>query len=56
MREWFARFPVIFPPGPVRNSAANVARDFFGQVKVDAIEDLRVRFVYNRVVAMIELK
>lgn len=47
---------MIFPPGLVRNSAANVGRDFFGQVKVDAIEGLRVCFIYNRVIAMIELK
>ena len=47
---------MICPPGLVWNSAANVRRDSFGQVEVDAIENLRVRFIYNRVVAMIELE
>ena len=56
LREWFTRFPVVFLPGIVGNGAANVGRDFFGQVKVDAIEYLRVRFIYNRVIAMTELK
>jgi hypothetical protein len=47
---------MIFPPGLVGDDAADVRRDFLGQLEVDAIEKLRVGFIYNRVVAMIQLE
>jgi len=47
---------MVIPSGLVRNSAADVRRNFFGHLIVDAIENLRVRFVYNWVVAVIKLK
>jgi len=56
LREWFTGFPMIIPSGLVRNGTADVRRDFFGHLKVDAIENLRVRFVYNWVVTVIEFK
>lgn len=47
---------MIFPPGLVGDDATNVRCDFLGQLKVDAIKKLRVCFIYNRVVAMIQLE
>ena len=56
LREWFTGFSMIIPSGLVRNGAADVRRNLFGHLVVDAIENLRVRFVYNWVVAVIKLK
>lgn len=47
---------MIFPLGLVRNGAANVRRNFSSQLVVDTIENLRVRFIYDWVIAVIKLK
>jgi len=56
LREWFASLPMIFPPGFVGNGAADVRGHFLSEPKVNAIEDPCVRFIYSRVIAVIELE
>ena len=56
LRERFTRLPMIFPPGFVGDDAADVRRNRLGQFEVDTIQKPRVGFIYNRIVAMIQLE
>lgn len=38
------------------DNAPNIHRDLLGQIEVDVIEDLRVRLVHDRIIAVAELK
>ena len=56
LREGFATLPMIMPPTVVGDDAADVRRNRLGQFEVDTIQKPRVGFIYNRVVAMIQLE
>src|SRR5712672_3063845 len=56
LRKWFTGLPMIFPPGFVGDGTANVRGHFLSKPKVDTIENLRVRFIYSGVIAVIELE